>query len=151
MPTGWLLVGVLALPLLGFALIFCIPRKRVRWIHAVSLGSSVLTLLLLIGLWTAFNPEQPGFQFVLNLPWITSLDVGLRLGIDGVSLLLALLTAFLMPIALLASLEPIRHRQKEYYAMMLLLETAMLGVFMALDTFLFYVFWELVLIPMYFI
>ncbi len=86
-----------------------------------------------------------------NIRWIDALDAGFRVGVDGISLLLVLLTALLMPLALLASLEPIRHRQKEYYAMMMLLETAMLGVFVALDTFLFYVFWELVLIPMYFI
>jgi len=151
MKTEWLLLAVLGVPLVGFLLLLLTPRDRLRWIHALSLGSSLLTLVLAVGLWLNFNPQQPGFQFVTNLRWIDSLDIGFRVGIDGISLLLVLLTAFLMPLALLASLEPIRHRQKEYYAMMLLLETAMIGVFVALDTFLFYVFWELVLIPMYFI
>ncbi len=146
-----LLVGLLAIPLAGFGTILLLPRERVRWIQLLSLGSSLLTLLLAIGLWIGFRPEQPGFQYRIAVRWIESLDVGFRIGVDGISLLLVLLTAFLMPIALLASLEAIRHRQKEYYAMMLLLEAAMLGVFVALDTFLFYVFWELVLIPMYFI
>jgi NADH-quinone oxidoreductase subunit M len=145
------LLGVLALPLVGFVAILLTPRERVRWIHALSLGSSTLTLVLAVVLWIGFNPKQPGFQFVTNIRWIDALDAGFRVGVDGISLLLVLLTALLMPLALLASLEPIRHRQKEYYAMMMLLETAMLGVFVALDTFLFYVFWELVLIPMYFI
>ncbi|GBD06515.1 NADH-quinone oxidoreductase subunit M [bacterium HR21] len=147
----FLLVALLAVPLLGFGTVLLIPRERLGWIQGVSLGSSVLTLLLAIGIWLGFHPEKPGFQYVVSVRWIDSLDIGFRIGVDGVSLLLVLLTAFLMPLALLASLEPIRHRQKEYYAMMLLLETAMLGVFVALDTFLFYVFWELVLIPMYFI
>lgn len=147
----FLLLAVLAVPLLGFGAILLTPRERLRWIQGLSLGSSIVTLLLAIGLWLGFRPEHPGFQYVISVRWIDSLDVGFRIGVDGISLLLVLLTAFLMPIALLASLEPIRHRQKEYYAMMLLLETAMLGVFVALDTFLFYIFWELVLIPMYFI
>lgn len=147
----WILLGLLAAPLVGFGLILLTPRERLRWIHAISIVSSLITLGLAIRLWVAFRPEQPGFQFRIALRWIESLDIGFRVGVDGISLLLAVLTALLTLIALLASLEPIRHRQKEYYAMLLLLESAMLGVFVATDTFLFYVFWELVLIPMYFI
>ena len=148
---AWVLVGTLAVPLAGFLFILALPRRHVRWIHAVSLTASLVTLALAIALWIAFRPNEAGFQFHIAVRWIEALDIGFRLGIDGISLLLVLLTTFLMPIALLASLEPIRHRQKEYYAMMMLLESAMLGVFVALDTFLLYVFWELVLIPMYFI
>ncbi|MEN3027255.1 MAG: NADH-quinone oxidoreductase subunit M [Chlorobiota bacterium] len=147
----WLLPSLIAVPLGGFLATLLLPRERSRWIHTVALGTSLLTLGLVIWLWIGFDPNQPGFQYRVNVRWIEHLDIGFHVGIDGISLLLVLLTAFLMPIAILASLEPIRHRQKEYYAMMLLLEAAMIGVFVALDLFLFYVFWELVLIPMYFI
>ncbi len=147
----WILLGLLATPLVGFVLILLLPRERLRWIHALSIAVGLITFGLAIALWIAFRPEQPGFQFRIALRWIESLDIGFRVGVDGISLLLVVLTTLLTLVALLASLEAIRHRQKEYYAMLLLLETAMLGVFVATDTFLFYVFWELVLIPMYFI
>jgi len=147
----WLLVAVLAVPLVGFLAVLLIPREQVGVIRWVSLLLSLLTLVAAVGVWLHFDPQQPGFQLVTNVRWIEALDVGFRIGVDGISLLLVGLTALLVPIAILASWEPIQHRQKEYYAMMLLLEAAMLGVFVALDTFLFYVFWELVLIPMYFI
>jgi len=147
----WLLVAALAVPLVGFLAVLLIPREQVGMIRWVSLLLSLLTLVAVVGVWLHFDPQQPGFQLVTNVRWIEALDVGFRIGVDGISLLLVGLTALLMPIAILASWEPIQHRQKEYYAMMLLLEAAMLGVFVALDTFLFYVFWELVLIPMYFI
>jgi NADH-quinone oxidoreductase subunit M len=111
----------------------------------------MLTFFASLPLWFMFNDGLDGFQFYTNISWIPSLDAGFRTGIDGMSLLLVVLTTFIMPISILASFEAIGKRQKEYYAMMMLLEFGMLGVFVSLDTMLFYVFWELILIPMYFL
>jgi NADH-quinone oxidoreductase subunit M len=98
-----------------------------------------------------FDGGNPNMQFVEKYAWIPELDVSYFVGIDGISLLLVALTTFLTPIALLASWESIESKLKGYVALMLLLEVGTLGVFMALDLFLFYVFWEFMLIPMYFI
>ena len=96
-------------------------------------------------------PLWPDMQFVERIPWIPTLDVSYHVGIDGISLLLVVLTTFLTPIALLASWDSVKDRLKGFVALMLLLEVGTLGVFMSLDLFLFYVFWEFMLIPMYFI
>ena len=90
-------------------------------------------------------------QFVENVPWIQTLGANYHVGIDGISLLLVLLTTLLGPLAILSSWDAIEDRVKEYYAFMLMLQTGMLGVFISLDFFLFYVFWEVMLVPMYFL
>src|SRR5262249_47658080 len=99
----------------------------------------------------AFNPQVAGYQFVELRPWMPSLGISYHLGLDGISVLLVLLTTFLMPLSLLSSWHSIETRWKEFAVTMLLLETGMLGVFVALDLFLFYVFWEAMLVPMYLI
>ena len=106
-----------------------------------------------LALWAGFDRRRPRreFQFVERLPWIPAFGIDYYLGIDGISLMLIVLTGFLTPIALLSSWESIHKKVKEFSIFMLLLETAMLGVFAALDLFLFYVFWDFVLIPMYFL
>ncbi|MFM7339631.1 MAG: NuoM family protein, partial [Bacteroidota bacterium] len=149
--SAGLLFLPLILPLLGFLSVLFIDRVQEKAIKYVTLIFSLLTFLASLPLWFMFNDGLDGFQFYTNISWIPSIDSGFRIGIDGMSLLLVVLTTFIMPISILASFEPIGKRLKEYYAMMLLLEFGMLGVFVSLDTMLFYVFWELILIPMYFL
>jgi NADH-quinone oxidoreductase subunit M len=146
-----LLMSVLFLPLVGALALVALPRERVALHRWTSLVIAVATFLLSLPLFWLVDPTRSDFQLVVATPWIASLDAGFRIGLDGMSLLLVLLTTFTMPIAIGASIGIITKREKEYYVMMLLLETAMIGVFVALDMFLFYVFWELILIPMYFI
>ncbi|MFH0901338.1 MAG: NADH-quinone oxidoreductase subunit M, partial [Pseudomonadota bacterium] len=102
-------------------------------------------------LWPGFDPGVDGFQFVLNVPWIASLGISFKIGVDGISLLMVLLTTFLTPLVLLSAHTAIHKKVKEFLISFLLLETGMIGAFVALDLFLFYVMWELMLIPMYFI
>ncbi len=94
-----------------------------------------------------FHSGQPGFQYELDTQWIASPNIHYHLGIDGISLWLVLLTTFLVPLSILIQWKSIHGQAKEFFILMLLLETAMIGVFVALDLFLFYVFWEATLIP----
>jgi NADH-quinone oxidoreductase subunit M len=146
-----LLLIVLFLPLFVAALLVMVRADRVAVHRSVSLGTALVAFLLSLPLYWLHDSTRADFQLVTSTTWIPSLDAGFRIGLDGMSLLLVLLTTFTMPIAIGASIGVITKREKEYYLMMLLLETAMIGVFVALDMFLFYVFWELILIPMYFI
>ncbi|MES2766316.1 MAG: NADH-quinone oxidoreductase subunit M [Bacteroidota bacterium] len=139
------------LPLLGFIAVMFIDREQVRAIRFTTISISLVTFVVSLLLWAGFDHTNGGFQYRVDALWIHSLDAGFRIGLDGMSLLLVMLTTFIMPIAILSSFGSIVKRQKEYYAMLLLLEFGMLGVFLALDTFLFYVFWEMILIPMYFL
>ncbi len=145
------LLTTLFLPLLGaFALLF-IDKTALRGIKVTALAISLLTFLASVVLFMQFDQSEAGFQFVINQTWISSLDAGFRIGVDGMSMLLLLLTTLIMPVAILTSFNSIKKNDKLYYAMLLLLQAGMTGVFVALDTFLFYVFWEVILIPMYFI
>ncbi|MCX7930229.1 MAG: NADH-quinone oxidoreductase subunit M [Chlorobi bacterium] len=146
-----LMLVVLFLPLVAAVVLSLISSERISAHRTVALMTAVVTFVLSLPLYWLVDHSRSDFQLVINSMWIPSLDAGFRIGLDGMSLLLVLLTTFTMPIAIGASVGIITKREKEYYVMMLLLETAMIGVFMALDMFLFYVFWELILIPMYFI
>lgn len=140
------------LPLLGMLVVLLLPAKHAghnNIIRTVALAASGIALLLLILIWLLYEPGQ-GYQFINRIAWIPSLNVGYAVGVDGISLPLLLLTALLFAGALIFSWEEQR-RPKEYYAWFLFLETACLGVFAALDLFLFYVFWDLTLVGMYFI
>ncbi len=117
----------------------------------VALGASLLTFGLSIGLWLGFDPTRTGYQFVERAPWLPGWGIHYFVGIDGMSLLLVMLTTFLMPIVLLASWNDVKRSVRSYVFFMLSLETAMIGTFVALNLFQFYVFWELMLVPMYFI
>lgn len=145
-----ILSATVFLPILGAAVVMLLPRRDdlLRWAAFVT---SLLPLILIGWTFIAFPPREAGFRFVERAPWIPALGVTYQLGVDGISLLLAGLTAFLFPIALLGTWDAVRHRVKEYLSLMLLLEGAVLGTFLALDLVLFYVFWEAVLIPMYFV
>ena len=112
---------------------------------------AVANFLLSLLLFFYFQSETAGMQFVENVPWIPSLGVSYHLGVDGISLFLVLLTTLLSAVAILSSWTAITERVKEYYIFMLLLEMGMLGVFVSLDLFLFFAFWEATLIPMYFL
>jgi NADH-quinone oxidoreductase subunit M len=151
MNESFILSLILAVPLLGAVLIAFLGAESKALIKIIGLISSGLAFVLSVWLFVAFNGATPGMQFVEKYLWIPSLDVSYHIGIDGISLLLVVLTTFLTPIALLASWESIDKKLKGYVALMLLLEVGTLGVFVALDMFLFYVFWEFMLIPMYFI
>ncbi len=119
-----------------------------RWLAlAVSLAVFAVSCLL----WTGFDANTPGFQMIERLPWIPQYGISYALGIDGISLLLVLLTTLLVPVVILASWTSISERVKGFHICLLLLTTGMIGAFVATDLFLFYVFWELMLVPMYFI
>jgi NADH-quinone oxidoreductase subunit M len=138
-------------PLAGLIALLAIPRGRGR---AVKLTANVVTglefiaALFLLGTFDAGTAEM---QFVERAPWIASAGIQYLLGIDGISLLLLLLTALLTFLATLSSWKAVEHRLKEYYVFILLLEVGMVGVFVSLDFILFYVFWEVMLVPMYFL
>ena len=151
-----LLSIVIWLPVVGALLLLLISNRdgqRDGLIRQITFAVSVLTFGATLALWSGFDPSTTGeeFQFVERMPWIAAFGIDYYLGIDGISLMLIVLTGFLTPIALLSSWESIDKKVKEFSIFMLLLETSMLGVFAALDLFLFYVFWDFVLIPMYFL
>jgi NADH-quinone oxidoreductase subunit M len=152
-----ILLLVCFFPLVGVALIILWPKgeqhdSAVRWIANIV---ALVDFLISIPLITRFNQPQyiadTGMRYVVRADWIPSIGVQFYLGIDGISLLLILLTTLLGSIAILSSWTSITERIREYYCYFLLLQVGMLGVFMALDFFLFYVFWEVMLVPMYFI
>ena len=138
-------------PLVGALIIAFIPKDRLRAIRwtalAVALVSFGLSLLMLIG----FDPTAIGFSYVERVDWIPVFGIQYKVGIDGLSALLVVLTTTLSWISILASFGPIKERLKEYMISFLILEVGLIGVFVALDLFLFYVFWEVVLVPMYLI
>jgi len=128
-----------------------LPGSNKTLIKAWANLSAIAGFLVSLPLVFRFDRNASGFQFVEKLDWIPSLGVRYYVGIDGISLLLVMLTTVMGAVAVLCSWSAIEERVKEYYAMMLLQQTGMLGVFMALDFLLFYVFWEAVLVPMYFL
>jgi len=139
------------LPLLGAIVLAFIPSRQENAIRYLALLIAGLTLLVSLLLAAAFDNGAQGFQFVQVVDWIPFFGIQYEVGVDGISLVLVLLTTLLTFISILASLGPITTRVKEYMIAFLVLEVGMLGVFLALDLFLFYVFWEVVLVPMYLI
>jgi NADH-quinone oxidoreductase subunit M len=142
------LTVLVLLPLAGALAVAVVPKRRGELILPVALASSVVPLGLALWVLWNFTVGDPGFQFAESYVWSESLGIGWSVGIDGISLWLVVLTAFLMPLAIAASTS-ITTRTKEYMVAMLVLETGMLGVFLALDLLVFFAFFELVLIPMY--
>ena len=149
-----LLSFTIFLPTLGALLLALIPNRdgsRDGLIRQLAFGISLVAFGASIALWLGFEPGGAEFQFVERTMWIGVFNVEYHIGIDGVALMLIVLTGFLTPISLLASWGSVTKKVKEFSIFMLVLETAMIGVFSALDVFLFYVFWDAVLIPMYFL
>src|SRR6266404_6677113 len=134
----------------GLALLL-LPRRAAGVLRPASLVVTIVTFVLSLPLYFGFDAEIVGYQFEEHWRWMPTLGVSYHVGVDGISLLLVLLTTFLMPMALASAWGAIEDRVKEFVATMLILETGMLGVFVSLDLFLFYVFWEAMLIPMYFV
>jgi NADH-quinone oxidoreductase subunit M len=139
------------LPLVGAVILFFVKRENTELMKRFTLVWTILTFVVSLGFVIGFRTADPGFQFYESLPWIPQIGVGYQVGLDGINLLLILLTTGLMPLAVLSSFNAITDRVKEYYIFLLLLEVGMLGVFVSLDLFLFYVFWEVTLVPMYFL
>jgi NADH-quinone oxidoreductase subunit M len=140
------------IPLVGaLAIIFLVPKEKAGAIKTVATFVAVLDFAVSLPLWWVFDRGRDGFQFVEMGSWIPSLGVNYHFGIDGISLVLILLTTLMGIIAVVCSFTAIEQRQKEYYVLLLLLQTFMIGTFCCLDLFLFYVFWEVMLVPMYFL
>ncbi|MHC4711547.1 MAG: complex I subunit 4 family protein, partial [Planctomycetota bacterium] len=146
-----LLTGVVLLAVDGFASTLGSTGLPPQVWRGIGLGSALFTFLLSLLLWAGFDATETAFQFVEYAPWLPQFGVHYFAGIDGISLLLIILTTFLMPLVLLGSWNEIKKSLKSYIFFMLFLETGMIGTFAALNLFQFYVFWELMLIPMYFI
>ena len=151
MIPDFLLTTTIFFPLLGALVLLIAASKNLDVIKLVGLTTTLLTFIISLALYAGYDSAATGFQFTQKLLWIEGLSISYFVGIDGMSLLLILLTTFLTPLALLATWNSVHERLKEYVIMILLLEVGMIGVFAALDLFLFYVFWEAMLIPMYFI
>jgi NADH-quinone oxidoreductase subunit M len=144
----WILNALILLPLVGVLPVVLLPAARAK---QVALWVTIVEMVLSLGLWWAFDPTTSAMQFVVTAPWLPKWGISYTLGLDGLSLFMVLLTTIIMPLAVLSSFKYIEQREKLYYGLLLTLLTGMLGVFLALDMFLFYVMWELMLMPMYFI
>jgi NADH-quinone oxidoreductase subunit M len=149
MKAHWLTL-ITFFPLLGGLVLLFVPGAARETIRRLTLVISLIELALSLPLFFWFDSARSGMQFLERHEWIQSPPILYQMGMDGLSLVLVLLTTFLMPFSVLASWT-IQHRVKEFFFMLLVLQTGMLGVFLALDLFLFYVFWEVMLIPMYFL
>src|SRR5205823_13777468 len=142
-----ILTLVTFIPAAGAIVLMLMPRND-HIIRRVALVVSLLAFAVSILLPVNFDYSKPGFQFQVDHPWIKGQAIHYHLGADGISMWLVLLTTLLVPVSVLISWKSIRDRVKEFFVLLLLLETAMIGVFLSLDMFLFYVFWEATLIPM---
>ncbi|HEY6765814.1 MAG TPA: NADH-quinone oxidoreductase subunit M [Candidatus Sulfotelmatobacter sp.] len=145
--SPFILTLVTFMPLAGGLLLVLLPRRD-RDIRIFSLVISLLTFVLSLHLPVHFHREQGGFQFDIDKQWIVTPNIHYHMGIDGISMWLVILTTFLTPLCVLISWKSIHERVKEFFIILLILETALIGVFTSLDLFLFYFFWEATLIPM---
>src|SRR5579863_374245 len=165
----WILTVLLVVPVLG-ALVVWIGASALesgggtdaagtppgtaaaaRFARWVALLTFVAEFVLSVGLWWSFDPSIDGWQSLISVPWITTWRVNYTLGVDGIAVVLILLTTLLMPLTVMGSWTSVREKVPTFYALMLILTTGMIGVFVSLDLFLFYVMWEVMLVPMYFI
>jgi NADH-quinone oxidoreductase subunit M len=163
----WILPVLLALPLLGAVLVWLAGRSaprdhggepadevvsgRAGAPRTIALALFTLELILSLGLWWSYDPSNPAWHARVSLPWIPQWGARFDVGVDGMSVMMILLTTFTMVLSVLGSWTYIRQKTGAFYALLMLLTTGMLGVFVSLDLFLFYVMWELMLVPMYFI
>jgi NADH-quinone oxidoreductase subunit M len=150
MKIEFLLSLIIFLPTIGALGLLAFNKKSEgamrQWSNAITLGTFILTLFA----WSRFDSNVGGMQMNVKIPWIASCNVNYQLGVDGISMPLVVLTSFISWLAMLASTS-VKKQIQGYLMLFLILETGMLGVFMALDFFLFYVFWEVMLLPMYFL
>jgi NADH-quinone oxidoreductase subunit M len=156
--NSWVLPALLLIPLIGALILLLLPVREpvgagveTPAARQVAFWLFVLEFVVSIGLWWSFNPADTGWQAPIDVAWIPSWGVRFTLGVDGIALMMVLLTTFIMPLSILGSWTSIRTNVRSYYALLLILTSGMLGVFLARDLFLFYVMWDLMLVPMYFI
>jgi NADH-quinone oxidoreductase subunit M len=157
--NGWILPALLAIPLVGALAILLLPARQsadaggveTPAARTVALWVFILEFIVSLGLWWSFNPADTGWQASIDMSWIPTWGVRFTLGVDGIALMMVLLTTFIMPLAVLGSWTSIRTKVRGYYGLLLILTSGMIGVFLARDLFLFYVMWEVMLVPMYFI
>jgi NADH-quinone oxidoreductase subunit M len=140
---------VLWLPVLGMLAIACMPAGSDARVRKFSLAVMLLQFALAACLYARFDPSVAGLQFAIDVPWISEWGIGYRIGLDGYNVLLVTLTAFLGPLVVAGAFSAIQKNVKLFYAMVFFIQFAMLGTFVAQDLFLFYVFWEAMLIPMF--
>ncbi len=146
---NWLVPALILTPFVGAAVLALMPARRAELFRPVALLFSATTGILSVYLLTQFDGSEAGFQFALDQPWVERLGISLTFGVDGISLFLVVLTGVIFPIAMLGATP--HHDPKPYYAWLCVLMGASMGVFTALDLVLFFVFFELVLVPMYFL
>ena len=157
--NSWVLPALLVIPLIGAVIILMVPVRDPAQTGGVETPAArqlafwffVLEFVVSLGLWWSFNPADTGWQAAIDTAWIPTWGVRFTLGVDGIALMMVLLTTFIMPLSVLGSWTSIRTKVRSYYALLLILTTGMIGVFLSRDLFLFYVMWEVMLVPMYFI
>ena len=157
----WALVALLVIPLIGAALIRAVGRsplpgqelQAAKWreVRVLGLSTFIVEAIIALGLWWSVDPAVAGFQLRVDLPWIPDWGARFVIGVDGISMIMILLTCLLMPLAVIGSWTVVTTKIRSYYSLLLILTSGVIGVFVSLDLLLFYVFWELMLIPMYFI
>ncbi len=158
--NGWVLPALLIIPTLGAVLLVALAPRGVddvrlsaanRTARIIALTFFIAEFVVSAGLWWSFNPSVAGWQAAVDTSWIPMWGVRFALGVDGIALMMILLTTFIMPLVVLGSWTSIKTKVHSFFALMLVLTSGMLGVFVARDLFFFYVMWEVMLIPMYFI
>ena len=156
--NGWILPALLIIPVVGAIAILLMPNRvdagevmENPGARHAAFWTFIIEFVVSLGLWWSFNPANTNWQAAVDLKWIPTWGVRFTLGIDGIALMMVLLTTFIMPLTVLGSWTSVRTKTRSYYALMLILTSGMLGVFLARDLFLFYVMWEVMLVPMYFI
>nr|MBA3538299.1 NADH-quinone oxidoreductase subunit M [Deltaproteobacteria bacterium] len=149
MPGAFLLPLIVGLPILGAIFVMCTPKTESALHRGIGLTITTVTFLVSLMIFRYFNLKLDGFQLVFDVEWIPGLGAHFKTGIDGISIFLVILTTFLMPVTLLGTAKAIEKNTREFIAAILVLQAGMLGAFVALDVFLFYVMWEVMLIPMY--
>jgi NADH-quinone oxidoreductase subunit M len=146
--SHWILTFLILWPMIGAAAALLVPVEQAK---RVALIVGAVEFLVSLPLFWSYDPSGPAMQNEAAIPWIADWGIYYRVGLDGISLFMVLLTTFLLPLSVLGSWTYIQKREKAYYAMLLALTTGVVGVFVSMDMFLFYVFWEMMLIPMYFL
>ncbi len=146
-----LLTVITFLPLLGALVLLAFPRGEATGARGFALAVTLVDLAFAVWLWTRFDPSVTGMQMVEQVAWVPTFGISYSMGIDGIAILLVMLTTFLAPLVVLSTYSSVTEKVREYMVSVLFLQTGMLGAFLATDLFLFYVFWEVMLVPMYFL
>jgi NADH-quinone oxidoreductase subunit M len=145
------LLFTLLTPLLGAIVLVFFDRKETDGIKYSAFIFSCVGLAFALTAWNSFDAQSHALQFAVSVPWITSSDIAFRIGGDGLGMMMLMISAAMMPIIILSAFRTILHREKEFYILMMVLQFGMFGIVMSLDLVLFYVFFELILIPLYFL